>query len=109
MRFRANFSLLFTLLLVAGCSSGNGGDSPGPGGGGNPPGNGGGSISSCQIFPSDNPWNRDVSQDPVDPNSADYLATMNAGSRFLHPDFGSNPDYGLPYTTVGGNQARVPV
>src|SRR4051812_41634519 len=24
-------------------------------------------VGGCQIFPADNPWNRDISQDPVDP------------------------------------------
>ena len=27
----------------------------------------------------------------------------------LHPDFGSNPDYGIPYVVVPGNQPRVPI
>ena len=26
------------------------------------------------MFPTDNAWNREVSSDPVDPHSADYLA-----------------------------------
>jgi len=72
-------------------------------------GSGSGNIANCAIFPSDNPWNRDISQDPVDPLSSAYLATMNADSRFLHPDFGSNPDYGIPYTTVKGDQTKVAI
>ena len=67
------------------------------------------SVGGCRIFPADNPWNTDVSNSPVDPNSAAYLASMNAATTNLHPDFGSNPTYGIPYTTVGAGQQPVPV
>jgi hypothetical protein len=66
-------------------------------------------IAGCPVFPADNEWNRDVSSDPIDPNSAAYIAHMNGATRFLHPDFGSNPDYGIPYNVVPGTQPRVPV
>ena len=66
-------------------------------------------ISGCPIFPSDNPWNRDISNDPVDPNSNNYIAHMNGNTKFLHPDFGSNPTYGIPYTVVPGSQTKVPM
>jgi hypothetical protein len=66
-------------------------------------------IAGCQIFPADNPWNRDISGDAVDPNSANYIAHMNGGSRYLHPDFGSNTTYGIPFVVVPGTQAKVPV
>jgi hypothetical protein len=67
------------------------------------------SVAGCRIFPADNPWNTDISAAPVDPNSATYLGAMNAATAFLHPDFGSDPTYGIPYTSVGAGQARVPV
>lgn len=66
-------------------------------------------ISGCQVFPSDNPWNRDISYDPVDSNSVNYIAHMNGGTKFLHPDFGSDPTYGIPFVVVPGTQAKVPV
>jgi len=66
-------------------------------------------IDGCQVFPSDNPWNTDISGYPVDPNSANYLASMNASTKNLHPDFGSNPTYGIPYITVPGSQPKVPI
>ena len=66
-------------------------------------------IAGCPLFPPDNDWNRDVSGDPVDPHSADYLRLMNAGSRFLQADFGSDPTYGLPWALVGAGQPRVPM
>jgi hypothetical protein len=66
------------------------------------------SIAGCAVFPPDNPWNRDVSRDPVDTRSDAYIASIGA-SRFLHPDFGSDPSYGIPWATVPGSQARVPM
>jgi hypothetical protein len=71
--------------------------------------NGVAQLGGCTIFPADNAWNEDVSQLPVDPNSATYLASMNASSTNLHPDFGSNPTYGIPYVIVPATQAAVPV
>lgn len=67
------------------------------------------SVAGCRVFPPDNPWNTDISSAPVDPNSAAYLAHMNAGTSFLHPDFGSDPTSGIPYIAVGATQAPVPV
>jgi len=62
-------------------------------------------IAGCRVFPPDNPWNTDVSNRPVHPNSANFLASIGAGN--LHPDFGDI--YGIPYTAVPGSQPRVPV
>jgi hypothetical protein len=67
-------------------------------------------IGGCPVFPSSNAWNEDISTLPVDPNSANYMAHMNGGSKNLHPDFGSNPTYGIPYVTVHGKtQPFVPI
>jgi hypothetical protein len=60
------------------------------------------------VFPADNPWNLDISQAPVDVRSSQYLASIGLTAG-LHPDFGSNPAYGIPYTTVHRNQPPVPV
>src|SRR6266404_3030107 len=65
------------------------------------------SLAGCPMFPADNPWNRDISAEPVDPHSADYLAYMGAGSLRLHPDFGG--PYGQPFVVVPGAQPRVPM
>lgn len=67
-----------------------------------------GYVGSCSVFPSNNAWNRDISADPVDPNSANYIASIGATTN-LHPDFGSNPSYGIPYTVVSGTQPKVPI
>ncbi|MGL5831396.1 MAG: S-layer homology domain-containing protein [Candidatus Altimarinota bacterium] len=66
-------------------------------------------IAGCQIFPSDNPWNTDISNYPIHPNSANYISSILSGRQNLHPDFGSNPDYGIPWVTVDGSQPLVQV
>ena len=65
-------------------------------------------IAGCTVFPADNPWNRDVSGDPVDSRSDAYIARIGS-SAFLHPDFGRDPTYGIPWTSVPGTQPRVPM
>jgi hypothetical protein len=63
---------------------------------------------SCPIFPASNPLNRDISRAPVDPNSARYIAAIGLAGH-LHPDFGTNPSYGIPYVVVGARQPKVPI
>jgi hypothetical protein len=62
----------------------------------------------CPIFPADNIWNQDVSKLPVDRHSSQYIATIGSQS-FLHPDFGSEPAYGIPYNVVSGTPPGVHV
>lgn len=69
----------------------------------------GATIASCPLFPNDNPWQRDISAEPVDPRSDAYIASIAADESFIHPDFGSNPDYGIPITVVPENQKLVKV
>jgi hypothetical protein len=68
-------------------------------------------IGSCPLFPDDNPWAADVSAYPVHPQSDRYIAHIlnSGGNRFLHADFGSNPDYGIPYVVVPPDQPVAPV
>jgi hypothetical protein len=63
-------------------------------------------IDGCLVFPPDNAWNTDISTVLVDPNSDNYINSIGP-SIGLHPDFGSNPDYGIPYITVPGTQPKV--
>jgi hypothetical protein len=63
---------------------------------------------SCPILPASNPLNLDISHAPVDPNSASYIAAIGA-SAHLHPDFGTNPGYGIPYAVVGPHQPQAPI
>jgi hypothetical protein len=67
-------------------------------------------IGGCPVFPASNAWNRDVSADPVDPRSAAYIASIDAGgNRFLHADFGGDGAYGIPITVAKAGQKRVPI
>ena len=66
-------------------------------------------VAGCPVFPADNPWNRDISKEPVDPQSDRYLAAMNAGGGRLHPDFGRSPEYGIPWIVVSRRQERYPM
>jgi hypothetical protein len=63
-------------------------------------------VGGCQIFPADNWWNTDISNYPLDPRSADYIKALPGN---LHPDFGENPDYGIPFNIVPSDQPKVPV
>jgi hypothetical protein len=63
-------------------------------------------VGGCQIFPADNWWNQDVSKYPLDPRSAEYIAALPGN---LHPDFGQDPHYGIPFNIVPSTQKRVPV
>jgi len=63
------------------------------------------------VFPPDNPWNQDVSNDPVDPNSDRLIASIGLDTG-LHADFGTVYDgapNGIPYVVVPGSQPKVPV
>jgi len=64
-------------------------------------------VAGCPVFPADNAWNQEISREPVDPHSADYLAYMGASSLYLQPDFGG--PYGQPYVVVPQTQPRVPM
>lgn len=72
------------------------------------PATGGTTVAGCPIFPADNPWNQDISKLPVHPNSQTYINSIGA-TRGLHPDFGSNPDYGIPYNIVEASQPLIPI
>ena len=63
-------------------------------------------IAGCQIFPASNWWNTDISNYPLDPLSSQYI---NALPGNLHPDFGENPHYGIPFNIVPKTQPKVPV
>ena len=64
----------------------------------------------CPTFPAGDEFNRDVSTADVAPNSDEIIARINAdGGNALHPDFGSNPRYGIPSVVVPAAQPAVPV
>ena len=63
------------------------------------------------MFPADNAWNQDVSAarrcTPAAPRSSPRSRPTALDN--LHPDFGENPDYGIPYVVVPANQPLVPI
>ncbi len=69
-------------------------------------------VAGCAIFPADNIWNTAVDTLPQDIRSTSYVTTIGASAN-VHADFGSGlwegGPIGIPYTTVPGNQARVPL
>ena len=71
-------------------------------------------LQDFPLFPSDNWWNADIRNAPVDPGSASFIAFI-GGTRKLHPDFGgeespgSTAIYGFPYAVVDGAQAKKSV
>jgi len=71
----------------------------------------GASLHGKQLFPSDNAWNEDISNSPVDPNSDNLIGGMGLATS-LHPDFGTVWDgapNGIPYVVVGGLQTPIPI
>lgn len=72
----------------------------------------GASLGGFVPFPSDNLWNKDISNAPVDPNSAQIINFIGS-SVGIHPDFGQgeyNGSYmGIPYTVVDSTQALLPI
>lgn len=116
MRRMAAMVVLGGIFVASACGGGpadpnlpgdettNGGSNPGSDAGG-------GSTGARSVFPADNPWNQDVSTQPVDPSSAALINSCGA-SRRVHPDFGTVWDgapNGIPYVLVSGSQPPVPV
>ena len=70
------------------------------------------SLNGFVPFPSNNLWNTNIANAPVDPNSANYINYIGA-STTLHPDFGAGEyagqSMGIPYQIEAGSQPLVPV
>jgi len=66
-------------------------------------------YGNCYIFPPGDEWNRDVSNDAVDPLSNCYISTQFTGNN-VHLDFGdTESNYGIPYSLVPGTQPAVTI
>src|SRR4051794_14797312 len=69
-------------------------------------------VGGCTVFPANNPWNRGVDKLPVGGNSKKIVRSM-GGDRGMPADFGpglyDGGPIGIPYTTGGRKQKRVPV
>ncbi len=67
-------------------------------------------INGCQVFPGDNAWNQEIASAPVHPLSSQIVNHIQAvGTDSLHPDFGENLAYGIPYIVVPASQPLVPI
>jgi hypothetical protein len=110
--------VLFALALLTACS---GVSHPAGNTGGNGGGTGGSnlackgmsvgqtaSLNGFVPFSSDSLWNTDISSAPVDPNSNTIIGNW-VGSVNVHPDWGNDPTYGIPYVVVSGSQSLVNV
>ena len=69
-------------------------------------------VGACPIFPADNPWNIDISDTvkyPTHIRSDMYINSISTsgGRTYLHPDFGADSTYGIPYEVVGSSQPLV--
>ena len=72
----------------------------------------GADLNGAVPFPADEAWNVDISQMPVDPNSANLIASIGV-STGLHPVFGSGTYggaiIGIPYVVVSSAQPDVAI
>ena len=102
------------LLLAASCSKNKVVDDKAP----NPPVDGGNTcaatkaaVENMQLFPADNPWNKDISAAPIDPYNTQIIAGISSPA--IKADFGSGlwqgAPIGIPYVVVCGNQQKIPV
>lgn len=106
MRLRAGRAVCGALVLLVTCTSGAASRAPSlrirtaatttP------------TIAGCALFPSDNPWRRDISHASVRRYSAAWVRSVGLDGH-LHADFGSDPSYGIPFQTVPADQTKVPI
>jgi hypothetical protein len=114
-------ALLALALVLTACSGVSSPTGKTGGGGGNGGGTGGGNLA-CNVmsvgqtaslngfvpFSGSSLWNTDISSAPVDPNSGTIISNW-VGSVNVHPDWGNDPTYGIPYVVVNGSQSLVNV
>lgn len=112
------FVLALSLIACSGVSHTTGNTGGGSGGNGGSAGPSGDSACSVMTvgqtaslggfvpFSSSSLWNTDISSAPLDPNSSTIISNW-VGSVNLHPDWGTDPTYGIPYVVVNGSQPLV--
>jgi hypothetical protein len=104
---------------ATGGGAGNGATGGGAGNGGSATGGSGGSgaacgctprVGSCNVFPRDDPWNRDISSAAVDQTWTTRIHALVGGAN-LHPDYGVDGStlYGIPINVVPATQPAVPI
>jgi len=72
----------------------------------------GANLNGFRPFVPTSPWNTDISNAPVDPNSSAIINYI-GGNIGIHADFGAGvyngSTIGIPYEVVGGSQTFVPI
>ena len=71
----------------------------------------GANLNGAIPFTSTSEWNRDISSDPVDPNSDNLIAAIGVGGH-LKSDFGTvwqGAPIGIPYLVVSSSQTKVKI
>lgn len=67
-------------------------------------------LGGCPMFPASNAWNQEIATAPLHPLSAQIINHIQAiGSKALHPDFGENQSYGIPFVVVPASQPPVAI
>ena len=68
-------------------------------------------AENIQIFPADNPWNKDISASAIDPYNTQIIAGIS--TPVIKADFGSGlwqgTPIGIPYIVVCGNQPKISI
>jgi hypothetical protein len=68
------------------------------------------SLNGFVPFPVTNAWNTNIANAPLDPNSVAITSAAGFAGLHLHPDFGSESSYGIPYVVVdSGATPAVPI
>jgi hypothetical protein len=67
------------------------------------------SLGGFLPFPAGNLWNTDISTAPLDQNSTNLINNYIGSATHVHPDFGTDPTYGIPDVIVDGGQTLVTV
>jgi len=67
--------------------------------------------TQCPAFPADNVWNTPITDLPVNADSSTWLASMDASTTFLHPDYGPSggTPYGIPWQIVSPSQPLISI
>lgn len=109
------FSIAFLAFSVIGCGAPTADNHPPPPSASNCSSlslGQGASLGGFVPFPSDSPWNQDISSAPLDANSSAIINFIGAGVG-MHADFGAGQiqgsTIGIPYLIVGGQQAPVAI
>jgi hypothetical protein len=65
-------------------------------------------VGGCYVFPDDNAWNKRIDTTAVRSDSSTLISHISSPNRtHLHPDFGGNGEYGIPFKVVPSSEPKV--